>query len=139
MSLKLEGKVAVVTGASKGIGSAIAKDLAAAGAKVVVNYASDKAGADKAVSEIQAAGGQAIAVGGSVANAEDVASIFNQTVAAYGKVDILVNNAGIFVFGEVVEGMNVVDEIKKVATGRNAGHSDVPVKPVVIEKAELHA
>jgi 3-oxoacyl-[acyl-carrier protein] reductase len=98
MSKKLEGKVAVVTGASKGIGSAIAKDLAAAGAKVVVNYASDKAGADKAVNEIQAAGGQAIAVGGSVANAEDVASIFNQTVAAYGKVDILVNNAGVYGF-----------------------------------------
>lgn len=98
MSLKLEGKVAVVTGASKGIGTAIAIDLAAAGAKVTVNYASDKEGAEKTVNHIKANGGEAIAVQGSVANAEDVVQLFNETVKAYGKVDILVNNAGVYAF-----------------------------------------
>lgn len=98
MSLKLEGKVAVVTGASKGIGTAIAIDLAAAGAKVAVNYASDKDGAEKTVNQIKANGGEALAVQGSVANAEDVVQLFNETVKAYGKVDILVNNAGVYAF-----------------------------------------
>jgi 3-oxoacyl-[acyl-carrier protein] reductase len=98
MSLKLEGKVAVVTGASKGIGTAIAIDLAAAGAKVTVNYASDKEGAEKTVNHIKANGGEAISVQGSVANAEDVVQLFNETVKAYGKVDILVNNAGVYAF-----------------------------------------
>lgn len=92
----LTGKVAVVTGASKGIGAAIAKHLAAAGAAVVVNYASSKEGADKVVGEIVAAGGKAIAVGGSVAREADVTALFAETKKAYGKVDILVNNAGVF-------------------------------------------
>src|ERR1017187_1746542 len=92
----LTGKVAVVTGASKGIGSAIAKHLAAAGASVVVNYASSKEGADKVVSTITKAGGKAIAVGASVAKEVDVARLFVETSKAYGKVDILVNNAGVF-------------------------------------------
>lgn len=101
MSLKLEGKVAIVTGASKGIGAGIAKDLANAGAKVAVNYASDKAGADKTVSEITANGGQAIAVQGSVTSTEDIARIFNQAKEAFGNIDIVVNNAGIYKFDAV--------------------------------------
>src|ERR1700735_1539529 len=91
---KLTGKVAVVTGASKGIGAAIAKELAAQGASVVVNYASSKEGADKGVAEITKAGGKAIAVGGSVAKAAEIESLFAETKKAYGKLDILVNNAG---------------------------------------------
>jgi 3-oxoacyl-[acyl-carrier protein] reductase len=95
---KLNGKVALVTGASKGIGAAIAVALAAEGAAVAVNYASSKEGADKVVASIKEAGGRAVAVGGSVAQAEDVASIVRQTVAAFGKIDILVNNAGVYAF-----------------------------------------
>ncbi len=95
---KLKGKVAVVTGASKGIGAGIAKELAAQGASVVVNYASSKEGADKVVADIKSAGGTAIAVGGSVAKAADITSIFAETKKAFGKVDILVNNAGVYAF-----------------------------------------
>jgi 3-oxoacyl-[acyl-carrier protein] reductase len=95
---KLTGKVAVVTGASKGIGAGIAKELAAQGASVVVNYASSKEGADKVVAEITKAGGKAIAVGGSVAKAGDIEKLFAETKKAYGKVDILVNNAGVYAF-----------------------------------------
>ena len=91
----LTGKVAVVTGASKGIGSAIAKHLAAAGASVVVNYASSKEGADKVVSAIMQAGGEAIAVRASIAKEADVAELFVETKKAYGKIDILINNAGV--------------------------------------------
>lgn len=98
MSQKLAGKVAVVTGASKGIGSSIALHLAAAGASVVVNYASSKTGADKVVSEIVAKGGQAVAVQANVAKPEDIAKLFAETKAAYGRVDILVNNAGVYEF-----------------------------------------
>ncbi|WP_353062369.1 glucose 1-dehydrogenase [Tunturibacter psychrotolerans] len=95
---KLAGKVAVVTGASKGIGAAIAKELAAQGASVVVNYASSKEGADKVVAEITKAGGKAIAVGGSVAKAAEIDKLFAETKKAYGKLDILVNNAGVYEF-----------------------------------------
>ena len=96
---KLEGKVAVVTGASKGIGASIAEHLGADGASVVVNYASSKSGADKVVANITAKGGKAIAVQADVSKPEDVQRLFAETRAAYGKVDILVNNAGIYEFG----------------------------------------
>ncbi|BDC50336.1 oxidoreductase [Bryobacterales bacterium F-183] len=98
---KLTGKVAVVTGASKGIGAAVAKKLAAEGASVVVNYASSKEGADRVVNEIVSAGGKAIAVGGSVSQEADVTKIFEETKAAFGKVDILVNNAGVYSFAPI--------------------------------------
>ncbi|SEG61145.1 3-oxoacyl-[acyl-carrier protein] reductase [Bryocella elongata] len=98
---KLQGKVAVVTGSSKGIGAAIAKQLASDGASVVVNYASDKAGAEKTVAEIVKAGGKAIAVGASVTKPEDVEKLFAETKKAYGKVDILVNNAGVYSFAPI--------------------------------------
>jgi 3-oxoacyl-[acyl-carrier protein] reductase len=95
---KLTGKVAIVTGASKGIGASIAEHLAAEGASVVVNYASSKSGADVVVEKITKAGGKAIAVGGSVAEPAAIKSLIDETVKAYGKIDILVNNAGVFDF-----------------------------------------
>jgi 3-oxoacyl-[acyl-carrier protein] reductase len=95
---KLTGKVAIVTGASKGIGASIAKHLASNGASVVVNYSSDKTGADKTVAEITKAGGKAIAVGASVAAPSGIATIFSEAKKAYGTVDILVNNAGVYKF-----------------------------------------
>ena len=94
----LKGKVAVVTGASKGIGAGIAKSFAAAGASVVVNYASSKEGADRVVKEITASGGKAIAVQGDVAKAADVKRLFAETRKNFGKLDVLVNNAGIYNF-----------------------------------------
>jgi 3-oxoacyl-[acyl-carrier protein] reductase len=100
---KLTGKVAVVTGASKGIGAGIAKALGAEGASVVVNYASDKSGADKTVAEITKAGGKAVAVGASVANASDIDKLFTETKKSFGKVDILVNNAGVYSFAPLEE------------------------------------
>ncbi|MBV9654742.1 MAG: glucose 1-dehydrogenase [Acetobacteraceae bacterium] len=93
---KLTGKVAVVTGASKGIGAAIAKAFAAEGAAVVVNYASSREGADKVVAGITASGGKALAVGGSVTRAADVEKLFAETRNAFGPADILVNNAGVY-------------------------------------------
>ena len=96
--MKLENKVAVVTGASKGIGASIAKHLAAEGAAVVVNYASSKVGADKVVDEITLKGGRAIAVQGDVSKKADIDQLFAETKKAYGKVDILVNNAGVYEF-----------------------------------------
>jgi len=95
---KLTGKVAVVTGASKGIGAGIAKALGAAGAAVVVNYASSKEAADRVVSEITGKGGRAIAVQGDVAKTSDVKRIFAETKKAFGALDVLVNNAGVFKF-----------------------------------------
>src|SRR5580658_9633642 len=95
---KLKNKVAVVTGASKGIGADIARGLAAEGASVVVNYASSKAGADKVVAEIKAKGGKAISVQEDVSKAADIKRLFAEAKKAYGKLDILVNNAGIYKF-----------------------------------------
>jgi 3-oxoacyl-[acyl-carrier protein] reductase len=95
---KLAGKVAVVTGASKGIGASIAKHLAAEGAAIVVNYASSKAGADKVVQEITGAGGKAIAAQGDVSQKADIERLFVESKKAYGQVDILVNNAGVYEF-----------------------------------------
>ena len=95
---KLAGKVAVVTGASKGIGAAIAKQLAADGASVVVNYASSKAGADKVVAEITSAGGKAVAVQGDVSQKTDIVKLFSEAKNAFGQLDILVNNAGVYEF-----------------------------------------
>src|SRR5271154_1663363 len=95
---KLKGKVAVVTGASKGIGAGIAKALAAEGASVVVNYASSKAGADKVVAAITAAGGKAVAVGGDVSKAAEAQGIIAAAIKNYGRLDILVNNSGVYEF-----------------------------------------
>jgi 3-oxoacyl-[acyl-carrier protein] reductase len=97
----LKGKVAVVTGASKGIGAGIAKSFAAAGASVVVNYASSKEGAERVVKEITANGGKAIAVQGDVAKADDVKRLFAETKKNFGKLDVLVNNAGIYNFSSL--------------------------------------
>lgn len=95
---KLKGKVAVVTGGSKGIGAAIAKALAAEGASVVVNYASSKAGADTVVAEIEKAGGKALAVGGDVSKAADAQAIIDAAVKQFGRLDVLVNNSGVYEF-----------------------------------------
>lgn len=105
--MKLQNKVAIVTGASKGIGASIAKHLAAEGASVVVNYASSKAGADKVVSEIKKNGGNAIAVKADVANKAEVESLFNAAKKEFGKLDILINNAGVY---EVLPIEKVTDE-----------------------------
>jgi len=98
MSGSLSGKVAVVTGASKGIGAAIARGLAEAGASVVVNYSSSRNGAERVVAEIEKAGGKAVALHGSVASAAEVKRLFVEAHEAYGRLDILVNNAGVYAF-----------------------------------------
>jgi len=98
---KLTGKVAVVTGASKGIGAAIAQSLAAEGASVVVNYASSKAGADKVVDAIVKAGGKAVAVGGDVSKAAEAQGIIDAAIKNYGRLDVLVNNSGVYEFSPI--------------------------------------
>ena len=100
---KLNGKVAVVTGASKGIGAAIAKQLAEAGAAVVVNYAASKAGADKIVAEITSQGGKAVAVQADLKKPADIKKLFAEAKQAFGKLDILVNNAGAYEFSPLSE------------------------------------
>ena len=103
MSGSLQGKVAIVTGASKGIGAAIARSFAAQGASVVVNYSSSKPGADQVVAEIEKAGGKAVAVQGNVGKAAEVKELFARAHAAFGRLDILVNNAGVYQFGALEE------------------------------------
>ncbi len=98
MSNKLAGKVAVVTGASKGIGAEVAKHLASEGAAVVVNYASSKEGADRVVAEITGKGGKAVAVRADVSRPDDIRRLFAETKAAFGRLDVLVNNAGVYDF-----------------------------------------
>jgi 3-oxoacyl-[acyl-carrier protein] reductase len=100
---KLKGKVAVVTGASKGIGAAIAKAIAAEGASVVVNYASDKAGANAVVSAITEAGGKAVAVGGDVSKAAEAKGLIDAAIKNYGRLDVLVNNSGVYEFAAIEE------------------------------------
>src|SRR5215831_11160140 len=95
---KLNGKVAVVTGASKGIGAGIAKQFASEGAAVVVNYASSKSDADKVVDEIAKRGGKPVAVQGDVARKKDIERLFAETKKAFGRVDVLVNNADVYRF-----------------------------------------
>jgi 3-oxoacyl-[acyl-carrier protein] reductase len=95
---KLDGKVAVVTGASKGIGAGIAKHLAAEGVSVVVNYASSKEGADRVVDEITKQGGKAVAVRANMAKKAEIERLFSETKKAFGRLDILVNNAGVYEF-----------------------------------------
>src|SRR5271165_5613332 len=98
---KLKGKVAIVTGASKGIGASIAKHLADEGAAVVVNYSSSKEGADKVVAEIVGKGGKAVAIQGNVAKLADIEKLLSETKKAFGQLDILVNNAGIYEFAPI--------------------------------------
>ena len=113
------GKVAVVTGASKGIGAGIAKALGREGASVVVNYASDKAGGERVAREIQQAGGKAVAVGASVAKAAEIETLFAEAKKQFGKVDILVNNAGVFAFSplEQISGEEIARQFGTNVTG----------------------
>src|SRR5688572_8672690 len=103
MTKRLEGRVAVVTGASKGIGAGIAVHLADEGAAVVVNYATSKDGADRVVSTITKKGGKAVAVQADVASKTDIARLFDETQAAFGRLDVLVNNAGVYDFSPLEE------------------------------------
>ena len=128
---KLTGKVAVVTGASKGIGAAIAKSLAAEGASLVVNYASSKAGADTVVAAITAAGGKAVAVHGDVSKAAEAQGIIEAAIKNYGRLDILVNNSGVYEFApiEAVHRGALSPALQHQCAGpspRNASRCEVP-------------
>ncbi|MBA3816440.1 MAG: glucose 1-dehydrogenase [Parachlamydiaceae bacterium] len=107
MSKKLDGKIAIVTGASKGIGASIALALANEGASVIVNYSSSKEGAQKVVSEIIEKGGKAAIIQANVANAKDIERLFKETINTFGKLDIVVNNAGVYEFAPIE---NVTEE-----------------------------
>ncbi len=100
---ELQGKTAVVTGASKGIGAAIARSFGEAGARVVVNYASDKAGAEKVAADVKAKGGEAIVVQADMSKEADVVRLFDEAHKAFGALDVLVNNAGVYKFGAIEE------------------------------------
>src|SRR5438132_1017572 len=100
---RLSEKVAIVTGASKGIGAGIATALGAAGARVAVNYSSDRDGAERVAQAITDSGGEAVAVGGDVSKAADVARLFKEVDSAFGRLDVLVNNAGVFRFGAITD------------------------------------
>src|SRR5712675_2777272 len=100
---RLSKKVAIVTGASKGIGAGIAAALGSAGARVAVNYSSDREGAERVAQSIIDSGGEAIAVGADVSMAADVARLFKEVDSAFGSLDVLVNNAGVFRFGAFEE------------------------------------
>lgn len=103
MTKKLAGKVAVVTGASKGIGASIALQLANEGASVVINYSTSKEGAEKVVSEITEKGGKAVAIQANMANLKDIQKLFLETSKAFGNIDILINNAGVYEFAPIEE------------------------------------
>jgi 3-oxoacyl-[acyl-carrier protein] reductase len=109
----LTDRVAIVTGASKGIGSGIAAALAAAGARVAVNYSSDRAGAERVAQAIIDGGGKAIAIGADVSKAAEVARLFQEVDSAFGRLDVLVNNAGVFRFGALAE----ITEVIRTAGG----------------------
>ena len=100
---RLSNRVAIVTGASKGIGGGIATSLGAAGARVAVNYSSDRDGAERVAQAIIASGGKAIVVGADVSKAAEVARLFQEVDSAFGRLDVLVNNAGVFRFGAFAE------------------------------------
>ena len=150
---KLNGKVAIVTGASKGIGAGIAKEMATAGARVVVNYASSREGAERVVNEITRNGGEAVAVQGDMSKAEDVKRLFAEAKQAFGRLDVLVNNAGVFHFepiGAITENefhrqfnINVLGPI--LATQESLGYfgdeggSVINISSVVAVKPPLHS
>ncbi len=121
---ELSGKVAIVTGASKGIGAAIARRFAEAGAAVAVNYASDKVGADRLVEQIKRDGGKAIAIQADVSKSADVKRLFAETKSRLGAPSILVNNAGVFTFGPL-EGVTEEDFHRQFDTnaGDDPGHA----------------
>jgi len=141
-SQKLAGKVAVVTGASKGIGAAIARQLAAEGAAVVVNYSASKAGAEKVVAEIKAEGGKAVAVQANVAKKPEIEKLVAETKKAFGPIDILVNNAGIYEFAPLEQiteehfrkqfDLNVLGLLLTLAAGPLQAASDFYVNNSVV-------
>ena len=123
---KLANKVAVVTGASKGIGAEIARALAAEGASVVVNYGTSQADADKVVHDITAAGGRAVAIRGNVAKSADVERLLAEAVREFGVIDVLVNNAGVYSFSaiELVFGGGVPPAVRHQCSRRSSGDSE---------------